>query len=192
MRCYLLHNGHIGAVEVLDGASDQDIIDQAREVFDKRKREKDYDGFEVWERDRFVYRYPELPSKHAITRTDVRPPYHLYLLGEDGIMRGSFEFWVESDEVAYELAEIAFDACSDRAVQFELWCGSRRVRPTSIVTLVEVITNRQAQLVALEEKMHDSRWAVAKSERLLARLKNLKTPKVTADRYTVSEPRPVK
>lgn len=189
MRCYFMRGAHIGAVELLTDASDEAAISQAKALFEERKKDE-FAGFEVWDRARFVYCYPEPPPSYATARTDVEPLYHLYFLGEDGIMRGSFRFWAKSDEAAYELAEVAFDACSDRAVQFELWHGSRRIRSTSIVTLVEVITNRQAEVVALEEKIHDSRWAVAKSERLLEHLKHLKTPKISADHHTVPDHNP--
>lgn len=180
MRCYLLRKGHIAAVEVLNVASDEAAIAQARAVFEARKT--DYEGFEVWERARFVYRYPELPPRYVSTRTDVRPPYSLYLLGDDGVIRGSFEFAAESDEAAHELALGAFDACSDRAVRFELWHGSRQINPTQpapTTTHDQVRTNHQAHVVAFEETARDSQWAVVKSERLLARLKGLKATAVS-------------
>jgi len=181
MRCYLLRNGHIAAVEVIDGESDQAVIEKARAVFEARKTE--YEGFEVWAGPRFVCRYPELPPRYVSARADVRPPYHLYLLGDDSVMCGSFEFEAESDESAYELALVAFDACSDHAVQFELWHGSQLINPPPPTTTVDrAVANHQAHVVALEETVRDSQWAVAKSERLLARLKGLKALSVPADR----------
>src|SRR5215469_7469264 len=180
MRCYLLRNGHIAAVEVLNGESDQAAIEKARAVFETHKTE--YEGFELWAGPRFVYRYPELPPRYVSARVDVTPPYHLYLLGDDSIMCGSFEFEAESDESAYELALVAFDACSDRAVRFELWHGSRLINPTLPATAVDrAVANQQAHVVALEETVRDSQWAVAKSERLLVRLKGLKALSVSAD-----------
>jgi len=184
VRCYLMRKGHIAAVEVLNGESDEAVVEQARAVFEERKGEKKYDGFEVWERARFVYRLPELPLRYATARTNVTPAYHLYLLGEDGIMRGSFEFSADSDEAAYEIAQVAFDACSDRAIQFELWHNLRLISPTlpaPMTSLDQVTENRQAHVVALEERMRDSRWAVAKSERLLTRLAAVKKLTAAAD-----------
>jgi hypothetical protein len=59
MRCYFLKNGHIGAVEVLEpGLSDTDAIKKGSTLFLKRLRDG-YDGFEVWDRERVVFRYPE-------------------------------------------------------------------------------------------------------------------------------------
>jgi hypothetical protein len=59
MRCYLMRNGHIAAVELLeDVTDDRDAIKQGSARFLGRLREG-YEGFEIWERDRMVFRYPE-------------------------------------------------------------------------------------------------------------------------------------
>lgn len=187
MRCYLIRKGHIAAVEVLGAGPDEALVEQARALFEKR--ESEFEGFEVWDCARFVYRYPELPPKYAsVPATEVKPPYHLYLLGDDGILRGNFDFHAESDEAAYEIAALAFEACSDRAVQFELWRGSRPISPTvpaPMTTCEQVVAIHQAHVVALEERICDSHWAVSSSERLLARLKDLKAPLPSADQGAV-------
>ena len=62
MRCYLMRNGHIVAVEVLEGITDDAAaIRMGSENFLDRVRDRaDYfDGFEIWERDRMVFRYPD-------------------------------------------------------------------------------------------------------------------------------------
>lgn len=61
MRCYLMREGHIGAAEILTDESDTAAIKQARAVFDKRYKDT-YSAFEVWDRARLVYRYPEPSS----------------------------------------------------------------------------------------------------------------------------------
>jgi len=183
MRCYLFRSGHIAAVETLKDGSDEALIEQARALFEKRER--DYQGFEVWDCARFVYRYPELPPAYRSAPKAVRSSYRLYLLGDDGIIRGYFEFAAESDKAAYELAELAFDACSDRATHFELWHDSHLLNlaaPPPMTTYQQVLASRQAQVVALEERMRDSRWAVATSERLLARLRDVRRPLISADK----------
>ena len=59
MRCYLMRNGHIAAVEILRETDDAKRIIEAKTFFvadgDKHKA----DGFEVWDGARFVYRFPE-------------------------------------------------------------------------------------------------------------------------------------
>jgi len=59
LRCYLMRAGHIAAVELLDDiADDRDAIKQGSARFLGRVREG-FEGFEIWERDRMVFRYPE-------------------------------------------------------------------------------------------------------------------------------------
>ncbi|MDE2228509.1 MAG: hypothetical protein KGL11_05655 [Alphaproteobacteria bacterium] len=57
MRCYFMRGGHIGAVEVLTDSSDAAAIKQAEGLF--RERSEKFDGFEIWDRARFVHRYEE-------------------------------------------------------------------------------------------------------------------------------------
>ena len=63
MRCYLMRNGRIGAVELVTDASDEAAIKQAETLFEQRK-DRCY-GFEVWDRARLVYRYPDRAPKHT-------------------------------------------------------------------------------------------------------------------------------
>ncbi|HYL49409.1 MAG TPA: hypothetical protein VET84_08610 [Stellaceae bacterium] len=57
MRCYFMRDGHIGAVEILNVTNDDDAIAAARALFADRYG-KAYEGFEVWDRARFIYRFP--------------------------------------------------------------------------------------------------------------------------------------
>jgi hypothetical protein len=57
MRCYFLKAGHIVAVEELTGLLDEAAVAKAHELYAKRKTA--YEGFEVWERARFVFRHPD-------------------------------------------------------------------------------------------------------------------------------------
>lgn len=57
MRCYFMRDGHNAAVEVLRSATDdQAAIQEARALFAARRDR--FSGFEVWDRARFLYRYP--------------------------------------------------------------------------------------------------------------------------------------
>jgi hypothetical protein len=56
MRCYFMRADRIEGVELLKPASDDDLIRQARALFEARAGQK-FDGFEVWDLNRFVYRY---------------------------------------------------------------------------------------------------------------------------------------
>lgn len=51
-----MRDGHIAAVELLTDVSDAAAIAQAQTLFAERKDK--YAGFEVWDRARFVHRFP--------------------------------------------------------------------------------------------------------------------------------------
>lgn len=53
MRCYLMKDGHIAAVEMLRPGSDADLITQCATIWNERKDK--YDGFEVWDQARFIH-----------------------------------------------------------------------------------------------------------------------------------------
>jgi hypothetical protein len=58
MRCYFLRGGRIAGVEILPlGLSDEDAIARAHTLSSKRKGP--FDGFEVWDGARFVFRLPD-------------------------------------------------------------------------------------------------------------------------------------
>ena len=58
MRLYFLRNGHIAAVEILDAVKDDETaIYTGSKRFLARVGEG-FEAFEIWERDRVVYRYP--------------------------------------------------------------------------------------------------------------------------------------
>lgn len=58
MRCYFLQSGHIQAVEELPGLTDEQAVEKARALFSERSRL--FEGFEVWDRTRFIIRYSRL------------------------------------------------------------------------------------------------------------------------------------
>jgi hypothetical protein len=70
MRCFFMQGGHIAAVELLENAADDDAaIRQSRAMFVSRIR-LGFDGFEVWDRARRVYRYPEPDESDPPAGTD--------------------------------------------------------------------------------------------------------------------------
>jgi hypothetical protein len=65
MRCYFLNDGHIAGVEMLPpGISDKDAIARAHVLSLKRKGP--FDGFEVWHRNRMVFRLEAPPSAETV------------------------------------------------------------------------------------------------------------------------------
>ncbi len=57
MRCYFMRSSHIVDVEVLDVTDDTKTVEQAAKHFATRQADK-FDGFEVWDRARFIHRFP--------------------------------------------------------------------------------------------------------------------------------------
>lgn len=63
MRCYFMRRDEIWAVECLKSTDDRPAVKRALTIFVDRYSEKS-DGFEVWDGDRLVFRYPSIES-HA-------------------------------------------------------------------------------------------------------------------------------
>jgi hypothetical protein len=115
--------------------------------------------------------------------------YRLCFFDED-IIRGRFDFQAYDDDRAVEIAEILFDACSDRCQSWGIWDGNVLLMggpqilgaPMRASDLAE---RRQENIVECEETILQSEWAVASSTRLLAELDKLKASKKGASRYAL-------
>jgi hypothetical protein len=55
MRCFLIRSGRIANVELLPDLSDEEAIKKSQKPFAERGNK--YDGFELWDRARFVLRH---------------------------------------------------------------------------------------------------------------------------------------
>jgi hypothetical protein len=64
MRVYFMKDCHIRAVEMLKAQTDEGRVIEARSLFESIGQPKGADGFEVWDRDRFIYRWPEVHQPH--------------------------------------------------------------------------------------------------------------------------------
>ena len=62
MRVFFRKNGHICSAAFLTQATDAGRIDQAKKMFAAQVEQHHVDGFEIWEGNRFVYGYPEVPQ----------------------------------------------------------------------------------------------------------------------------------
>jgi hypothetical protein len=49
-----MRDGHISDVEMLPGLTDEEAVVAAQKLFEARKGEARYDGFEVWEQTRKI------------------------------------------------------------------------------------------------------------------------------------------
>lgn len=110
--------------------------------------------------------------------------YRIYLYSMSGSFLGREEFQACDDRAAMAAAEQLWDACADVAASFELWDGVRRVdtefskMPCPTVSAEQVMTAAQVSLVTHEEAMRRSFWALACSERLLQRIRELEASPV--------------
>jgi hypothetical protein len=125
-------------------------------------------------------------AAHALQTPGNRHPRARYFMAEGRRVVGQCDFRAESDAAALDVAQPVFDACSDRARSFEVWHGARLMAlGAGSMTLKAIIDKRQTQVIELEERIRDSKWAVASSQRLLQRLKELKP--LTAARPTTED-----
>jgi hypothetical protein len=107
--------------------------------------------------------------------------YRIYLYSTWGSLLARDEFEANDDRSAMAAAEQLWDACADVAASFELWDGVRRVdtefskMPCPTVSAEQVLMSAQVSLVKHEERMRRSFWALASSERLLQRIRELES-----------------
>lgn len=67
VRCYFMRDGHIAGVEELPGLSDEEAIQKGRELFEARKTQHAFDGFEVWKLEKMLIQHPApRPSAEVI------------------------------------------------------------------------------------------------------------------------------
>jgi hypothetical protein len=116
-------------------------------------------------------RIPSVPPS-TVEQTVVKEMSYCIFFRAQGAIVGRDDFGAESDQAATIIAEALCDACSDSCDGFELWQGSRAVgaRHASLVQIDagRLTAQMQAAVIQHEELLRDSRWAVAKSRRLLA------------------------
>jgi hypothetical protein len=62
--CFFLRAGHIAAVEMLPDLSDQEAIAKAHKLFFLDRRGQ-FEGFELWDRTRVVFRHPDPDAVEA-------------------------------------------------------------------------------------------------------------------------------
>ena len=77
MRCYFMRGDTIEGVTFLKSAPDQELIRQARTLFVARAKAEQFDGFEVWDGNRFVYREYAADERPARSRMTVPQPLRL-------------------------------------------------------------------------------------------------------------------
>lgn len=96
--------------------------------------------------------------------------YRIYLCDSKDRILAREDVEAADDHAAMMIAVRLWDACSDVSSGFELWQGSRRLDTaidTSTVNADWLNAEMQAAVAHHEERLRDSRWAIAGSKRLL-------------------------
>ena len=105
------------------------------------------------------------------------PSYCMHFLSRSGPV-GKHYYEAEGDHEAVTVAGFLYDACSDTCDSYEVWRDlypvyapySTAARP--IESMAQLSDRLQKLVARSEELIQASRWAIAKSERLLERMKN--------------------
>lgn len=99
--------------------------------------------------------------------------YRVYFRNASGIV-GRHDYAADDEQEAIVIADSLCDACSDRCHSFEVWRGNTCVvaprTPGSPHSEAEITEKTKAAIVESEQAILRSEWAIAASQRLLARL----------------------
>ena len=105
--------------------------------------------------------------------------YRVYLRDGMGFIRARQDFVAASLAEAIEISSFLFDACSDQCRSYELWSGTvligQNLTSSPRVRLELLNEARQNRVIELEETLHQSRWAIAKSARLRQSLESVRS-----------------
>jgi hypothetical protein len=89
-----------------------------------------------------------------------------------GTIYGREDFKADDDIAAIRIARVLYNTCSDLCDSFELWQGARHIRarqpPHQNACLADLIDAHQRVTLATEERISQSRWRIANSQRLIA------------------------
>ncbi len=106
-------------------------------------------------------------------------PYRIYFRSQSGSIVGREDFHAESDGAATLLAGLLGEACSDMCDSFEVWHGTRRVAaPFTVLaprqaSARQITAKMQESILRHEESIQKSKWAIARSRRLLERMQKV-------------------
>ena len=104
--------------------------------------------------------------------------YRLYLLDATKAIKAREEFLAPNDADALIIASVVADACADEHAGYELWSLARCVfGPSPAIappSLSELSQGHQQAILDLVDALQRSRWAVAKSRRLIEKKNELR------------------
>ena len=108
---------------------------------------------------------------------------YFYINGE---IHGRQDFEADGDVAAIRIARVLYDACSDLCDRFELWQGKRQIYARQPhhqrANLADLIEDHQRVTIEIEERVRQSRWMIARSQRLIETLDRSKIATATPPR----------
>jgi len=98
--------------------------------------------------------------------------YRLYFIDRTGSIAGRDDFDAGDDNEARRIAAILSEACSDICPSFQLWQASRTLQtmPRQLASETELTQKIQEAVAHREETIQSSKWRIAQSRRLIARI----------------------
>jgi hypothetical protein len=88
-----------------------------------------------------------------------------------GQINGRQDFEADNDVAAIRIARVLYDSCSDVCDSFELWQGKRQIRARQPhhqkANLADLTAAHQRVALETAERISESRWMIAQSQRLL-------------------------
>jgi hypothetical protein len=100
------------------------------------------------------------------------PSYRIFFRSGKFI-EGRHAFDAQDDGAASMMAELLYEACSDRCNHFELWRGATKILPANQATPPVTSMVEQDVVCQHEELIRESTWTVAQSQHLLMRIRQL-------------------
>ena len=104
--------------------------------------------------------------------------YRMYFLTK-GQIHGRAEFEADNDMAAIRMARVLYYTCADSCESFELWDGMRPLRARQSLrqkaSLADLIEAHQRVVIEKEEQISQSKWMIARSQRLIEALDLMKS-----------------
>jgi hypothetical protein len=106
----------------------------------------------------------------------MRKKYQIYFRNDRGLIEACEDFRADGDQSAMVIGSWLFDACSDCCAEYDVWCGRMRISGGKQPMLARVpLTNRvRATLQKTTDAILNGRWKMARSQRLLVLVEQLK------------------
>ena len=106
----------------------------------------------------------------------MRKKYRIYFRNDRGLIEACEDFRAESDQSAMVIGSWLFDACSDCCAEYDVWRGGTSIcgGKQPMLTRAPLTKSVRATLQKTTDTIRNGRWKMARSERLLILVEQLK------------------